>query len=382
MHISYTHPNTNNILSRLQETLHYMDTDSPRLVDILWLHRKETLDRDTTTRRYRTDNREESVTLADMIGLVQTPTALTEAAQLLYPGAKIKCSVHRTDHVYRVLLTVHIADDIESLVAMLCLGCDDVLVATGVGEDLLVESFVNAIKSHYDARRFIRYSHLIGFSSNGPDVKETSLSESESKKWIGNDSFYPFIEGGLAKLAKDFSDNRASVLLLMGKRGTGKTTMVRTLNILLNRDENVICNNEEVLANPGLMPFLHRCKDGSTISIEDADNFCASRESGNAQMSSLLSFTDGGIHTRSKLIIVTNLTNLNKVDSALIRKGRTFRVIEFRELTPDEANAARQSIGKGAIDDYGKDSVTLAEALLWEEGDNTIGATNLVGFGR
>lgn len=395
MHISYTKPNTKSIITSLQETLHYLDPDSPRLVDILWLHRQETLNRDTVTRRYRTDNHNYSVKMSDMLQVMPSVETLVQMATeeyathlALHPGSRVGVSIHDTDHVYRILLTldsdvVHEDSTIDvkqDLVALLCIGNDDVLVATGVGERCLVEAFVGSFKEYYTARRFIKYDHLLGYGQSGPIVKSMSLNEEETKRWIGNDAFYPFIEGGIEQLAKDFNDNRASVLLLMGIRGTGKTTLVRTLNVLLDRDSNVICNDEQVIGDPNFMPYVHSLEDGVTISIEDADMLCSAREDGNRQMSSLLSFADGVVHTNSKLIIATNLTNLNKVDEALVRKGRTYKVIQFRRLTPDEANAARASIGKDPIDDYGVQSVTLGDALTWEEGDNATGTTSISGF--
>ena len=56
----------------------------------------------------------------------------------------------------------------------------------------------------------------------------------------------------------------------------------------------------------------------------------------NIFLNQLLSFTDGVQKNKTKFIITTN-QSFDDVDSALLRKGRLFDILEFKELEKDEA---------------------------------------------
>ena len=56
----------------------------------------------------------------------------------------------------------------------------------------------------------------------------------------------------------------------------------------------------------------------------------------NAFLNQLLSFTDGVQKNKTKFIITTN-QHFDDVDTALLRKGRLFDILEFRKLTNSEA---------------------------------------------
>jgi len=60
-------------------------------------------------------------------------------------------------------------------------------------------------------------------------------------------------------------------------------------------------------------------------------------------------------------LIANNLSNVNKVDEALIRPGRCFGVLEFRLLNLDEANKIRENKGLPTLND--NRMYTLAEAF-------------------
>lgn len=105
----------------------------------------------------------------------------------------------------------------------------------------------------------------------------------------------------------------------------------------------------------------------SVIGIEDADTFVSTRDNQNYQMSALLNYIEGVIPTNNKLIISTNLETTNRVDPALLRVGRNFRVLEFRNLTHQEANKARKSTGMKAIKFLPEHkTLSLALALNYE----------------
>src|SRR5690606_2202324 len=84
--------------------------------------------------------------------------------------------------------------------------------------------------------------------------------------------------------------------------------------------------------------------------------------------SALLNFTDGVVATTTKVIISTNLSSIDKIDEALLRPGRTYKILKFRKLSNAEANDARAALDLPPIvfDTY--DEHTLSEVLNWREG--------------
>lgn len=171
---------------------------------------------------------------------------------------------------------------------------------------------------------------------------------------------------------ENFRNSNSTILLLVGARGLGKTTLIRTIASKLDRDINILADNEEVITSPGFMPYIQSHTKGLTISIEDADNLCKKREDGNTQMSALLNYADGVVRTSTKMIISTNLPGLAKIDEALYRPGRTFRVLSFGELTLEQANKAREALDLPAIEEFTdtiqkRGKLSLAEALNYEE---------------
>jgi hypothetical protein len=167
------------------------------------------------------------------------------------------------------------------------------------------------------------------------EVKNTPFTE-----------MYPFLNGeSLEEYYERFNSSSASILLLQGPPGTGKTTFIRGLlhhlkkNALLSYDEAILKSDN----------FLSSFIEDSSVNyliFEDADAYLTSRESGNRTIHKFLNAGDGLISSSDKKIIfTTNLASLSDVDQALIRPGRCFDVLQFRQLTKDEAIAVAEKQG-------------------------------------
>lgn len=204
----------------------------------------------------------------------------------------------------------------------------------------------------------------------------------ENAMEVGFDEFYPFIEGGIKALAKSFDEGKEAVLFLKGMRGTGKTTLIRTLMLQMNRLNFGICSDATVLEHPEMIGWMTGLGDDAVSAIEDADRFVSAREDGNKQMSALLNLADGILSSKRKIIISTNLATMNKVDDALTRPGRTFDTIEFRKLTIPEANRARSRVNLPELPEtIGVSEITLSEALNYDRINNVhTKAEKIVGF--
>lgn len=183
---------------------------------------------------------------------------------------------------------------------------------------------------------------------------------------------YPYMDQTPAEVWAGFAASKGNVLLLIGPPGTGKSSF--TMDMLNSRGwdrPTYLADSDDVLKDPALINFVRDLPKGSVVVTEDSDSIVAKREDGNSLMSGLLNATAGLISTDTKFIISTNLASLAKVDPALIRPGRTFKVLHFRKHNHDEAIAARAGLGLPYLDlpnDGG--GLTLAEILNTE--DNTL----------
>jgi ATP-dependent 26S proteasome regulatory subunit len=172
--------------------------------------------------------------------------------------------------------------------------------------------------------------------------------------------------------------------VLIGPPGTGKSTLIRTvirdLNIrsMLAYKPDVVASPhfikicQEFLANDyGFKSFEPTRPSNHTTSrrhkavvVEDADLIMAKRSDGNHRMSEILNATSGiASDNHSKFILSTNLKSIDDIDPALLRHGRCFDVLCFRELTANEAAVVRAARGMSPRDFSSNRDYKLAEVL-------------------
>lgn len=285
-------------------------------------------------------------------------------------GNDVERKVYRSSKTERVYF---VKNNVPELLTVLTEGTGhNRCVAVGKPESVKV--FIDAFKERFSLPQSIEVSQVTGFGSNGsPDMKHTRMVKDETKIHLAKDEFYPFLKKmgtNIEQLAADFKNSKANVMLLIGPPGTGKTTFIRSMMFHISAPDSIVLAGDHVIGHPSFNSWLHSVEDGTLICAEDADILCAPREDeNNIAMSNLLNFADGVISTGSKIIISTNLPTLKKVDPALLRKGRSFKVLEFGRLTADEANEARDSLGLTKIN-FGVDKISLAEAINFEEDNN------------
>ena len=177
--------------------------------------------------------------------------------------------------------------------------------------------------------------------------------------------YYPYLNTDL--LFEKYLMSDESILLLTGEPGVGKSKLVSLLfKYILENFERVekyltkspfeleeehslnvtYVKNEEILATDAFWNLLSKT-DSSIVFLDDADNCLLPRKnvseiSSQADMdrnkfiNNLLSFTDGVYKNNIKFIITTN-RDVSKLDPAALRKGRTFDILNLRNLYKSEA---------------------------------------------
>lgn len=179
-------------------------------------------------------------------------------------------------------------------------------------------------------------------SSRGPDARTVFLPPLKTKL---HPEFYPDISNP-SEYLKQYLASEASILMLSGPPGTGKTTLLRHL-ICENKLAAHVVYDEQLMSNDAVFQSFLFGEDGDIMIIEDADTIITSRERDNNKlMARFLNVSDGLIKLpNKKLVFTTNISDFNKVDTALLRPGRCFGILHTRALNLTEAQAAAKVAG-------------------------------------
>lgn len=180
----------------------------------------------------------------------------------------------------------------------------------------------------------------------GPDY--TRMEESSLKLKIPPTikGAYPWLKGPVSDYTKEFLSSPECVLVLQGFPGTGKTTFLKEM-IAASGSSAMITYDTNLLYSDGFFAGFMASEEHNLLVVEDADREMASREDGNAVMDKFLNVSDGLVsRPNKKIIFTTNLRSLSGIDSALLREGRCFEVLDFRLLTHPEACQVFQEVHK------------------------------------
>jgi Cdc6-like AAA superfamily ATPase len=237
------------------------------------------------------------------------------------------------------------------------------------------------------------------------------LKEYKDEVYKGNrsmQSFYPWFNVGINDFMKEFMEDSANCMILYGDPGTGKSTFARTLiqdiacNALFSctfevtnhpffiksaRDyfKNLRVETEDKFGFDTLKAKFFLREDEvskqlpNLLIVEESDLLLDHRKKGNTNMQALLNEIDGIAKSSFKIIFITNLRDENDIDPALRRAGRCFEVIQFRQLTRNQADKIREDLGLEAVewDKQEKKTFSLAEVIALQ-GKKRINSAGLV----
>jgi len=219
----------------------------------------------------------------------------------------------------------------------------------------------NIYTKHVESNNTDVHVYMYSYSLKGNQLIETSKEVyMEDLNYISK-SYYPYIDTDI--MFDQFFTGQENILLLAGKPGTGKS---KILSLAMKR----------AASNPSTIPYdklsaeladhqfitIVNVKGIDVLSvdefwlklesiqpdfvfIDDLDYMLTSRDAEittqedhnkNIFLDHFLTFTDGIEKNQTKFVITTNQP-FKDIDSALLRKGRLFDILEFRSLNKEEA---------------------------------------------
>lgn len=176
------------------------------------------------------------------------------------------------------------------------------------------------------------------------------------------------------------SNVTANIAFLHGTYGTGKTHFLRRLIHESPSDDIVLIPSYmmERLVDPSFATYIQEQRNKIFI-IEDAEKIILNREEHGSSpiISSIINMTDGimGDIMKFKFICTFNC-GMERIDKALLRKGRCHLCYEFRKLGKDETNSLCEKIGVEKLDR----EATLAEIFNPDENIDNLENEQVVGF--
>lgn len=192
-----------------------------------------------------------------------------------------------------------------------------------------------------------------------------------------NDDFKEIHKTILKRLSKK---NDKGLVLLHGKAGTGKTSYIRYLVSMVKKEVIFLPPNMAgAITNPDLISILID-NPNSIFVIEDAENIVVNREvNKQSPVSALLNISDGLLSDCLNIQIICSFnTDISKIDSALLRKGRLIAKYEFKELEVEKAQDLSLKLG---FNSSFNTPMTLTSIYNQEENDfQQLRKQNTIGF--
>ena len=147
-----------------------------------------------------------------------------------------------------------------------------------------------------------------------------------------NDDFMPVYND----ICKFLEDRVSGLIILRGVKGSGKTSLIRHLISSIPKNYIIVTNAiAEDLASPTFMSFMLEHKDSIFI-LEDCEQILLKRTEGNifgGAITNILNMSDGLMSDIFNIkFICTFNADINKIDDALLRKGRCYAHYEFKKL--------------------------------------------------
>lgn len=240
------------------------------------------------------------------------------------------------------------------------------------------EKYIETISS-FLTKEFVAASCYIEWVYN-PDGSSINIPLLEERLPVTE--MYPFLgKETIEEYYDRYINSSASILLLIGPPGTGKTSFIRGL-LHHTKKSAIVTYDEKILDRDYVFArFLE--DDVGFMVIEDADNFLKSRKDGNGMMHRFLSVGDGLVSMKGKkLVFSTNLPSIRDIDEALVRPGRCFDILNFDNYTLEEAEKLAKVMNINfKKKENASDTYSLAEVFHEQVTTNVKDTKNTTKFG-
>lgn len=217
--------------------------------------------------------------------------------------------------------------------------------------------YLNYIEDENDTELFVHKY----FMNSGQLDNSSSQMKPDELSYIDK-KYYPYLDTGV--MFDQFFTGAENILLLVGDPGLGKSKLSalalkhayenpdklpydklemnpalenQYVSIVYVKSTDVLINDKfwrdltKVQADICIiddLDYMLTKRDAEVMSVDDAKK--------NDFLNQFLSFTDGVEKNKTKFIITTN-QSYNDIDTALLRKGRLFDILELRPLDAEEA---------------------------------------------
>ena len=176
------------------------------------------------------------------------------------------------------------------------------------------------------------------------------------------------------KIVERLNEDRGKGLVLFhGIPGSGKTNLIRHLATKVNKEVLFLPPGmANQVSDPAFITFLMK-HSNSIVIIEDAEKVILDRDnmaSNEQGVSNILNLTDGILSDCLSIqIIATFNTSRDKIDKALLRKGRLVAEYMFDKLSIEDSNTLLKHLKKDFITNV---PMTLTDIYNLEEVVNVV----------
>lgn len=223
--------------------------------------------------------------------------------------------------------------------------------------------------------------NLVKMDMGHLDIEEYDLTIPEMDlEYNYGEKFMKIHDTIITRLNKNFDKG---IILLHGDPGTGKTSYIKYLTGQIKHKDILFIppSMAEMLSEPSIIPFLMEHKN-SILIIEDGERVISDRETNGsaAGVSNILNLTDGILGDCLNIqIIATFNMKREKIDQALLRKGRLIAEHKFEKLSVDDTNKLLKKIGKDYVS---KEGMVLADIYNIDVEVFKSQTENKIGFNR
>lgn len=247
-------------------------------------------------------------------------------------------------------------------------------------DDKLLDQFIKLAEAHIvneenKAKISLVVSTRSGLSTIPQNIKNADIDIASNY----GDKFVKVHNKIIEKLNEPYGKG---LVLLHGLPGTGKTSYIRHLCKEIKKEIIFLPPFlAENIAGPEFIPFLLD-HTNSILIIEDAEKVVLDREgdgSNRQSVANLLNMTDGILSDCLSIqIIATFNTTRERIDKALLRKGRLIAEWKFDALDVEQSNQLLQKLGKNYVTNV---PMTLTDIYNFEEEINVVQQEkNKIGF--